>query len=341
MGDQDKRRGIPRSFLLWLVAFYGVWLALVVFNNRWAALLDNWEMAAAMAAGSYFAGSTPMGGGTVGFPVLVLLFDQPATLGRDFSLCIQSIGMVSASIYIVAMKTPIAWRLLFITMGVSAVVTPITMLLLAPYVHSYFATLTFAILWCSFGVLHLARLRTILDAHPVPVPGRRVLLEGIGVGLLGGLSVGITGVGIDMMIYCVLISVARLDIRVAIPTSVILMAFNSVVGASTLLITGMLREATIDAWFAAAPVVALGAPLGALVVEKLSRVVTLMVVSMLCLVQFVWALVDQRAHARDVIVALLIVGVIYWCSARVLDRSERKRLAWIAHSRSLQTAAPL
>ena len=42
-------------------------------------------IAAAMAVGSYFAGSTPMGGGTVGFPVLVLLFDGPATLGRDFA----------------------------------------------------------------------------------------------------------------------------------------------------------------------------------------------------------------------------------------------------------------
>jgi hypothetical protein len=39
-----------------------------------------------MAFGSYVAGSTPMGGGTVGFPILVLLFDLPATLGRDLCL---------------------------------------------------------------------------------------------------------------------------------------------------------------------------------------------------------------------------------------------------------------
>ena len=40
-------------------------------------------IALAMAIGSYAAGSTPMGGGTVGFPVLVCSLAAP-TLGRDF-----------------------------------------------------------------------------------------------------------------------------------------------------------------------------------------------------------------------------------------------------------------
>ena len=45
---------------------------------------EHWGIAAAMAAGSYVAGSTPMGGGTVGFPVLVLLFDQSGAIGRRY-----------------------------------------------------------------------------------------------------------------------------------------------------------------------------------------------------------------------------------------------------------------
>ena len=58
-------------FFAWLVLFYGAWLALVVFGDHLRTVVEHWPMAAAMAAGSYVAGSTPMGGGTVGFPVLL------------------------------------------------------------------------------------------------------------------------------------------------------------------------------------------------------------------------------------------------------------------------------
>ncbi len=81
-------------FLIWLGAFYATWLVLVISLDAWSHVVGNWAIAAAMAFGSYFAGSTPMGGGTVGFPVLTLLFDYPASLGRDFGLAVQSIGMV-------------------------------------------------------------------------------------------------------------------------------------------------------------------------------------------------------------------------------------------------------
>ena len=62
-------------FFLWLGVFYLAWLALVASGGHWAAMLEHWGIAVAMAGGSFVAGSTPMGGGTVGFPILVLLFD--------------------------------------------------------------------------------------------------------------------------------------------------------------------------------------------------------------------------------------------------------------------------
>ena len=65
-----RRRYLP--FLAWLLVFYAAWTVLVVFGEHWEAVRAHWPMAAAMALGSYVAGSTPMGGGTVGFPVLVL-----------------------------------------------------------------------------------------------------------------------------------------------------------------------------------------------------------------------------------------------------------------------------
>ena len=46
---------------------------------------------------------------------------------------------------------------------------------------------------------------------------------------------------------------------------------------------------------AAAPVVALGAPLGAFAVAFLGRRITLLFVALLCVVQFVWACYHDRA----------------------------------------------
>ena len=103
---------LPRLFLGWLVLVYLALGVVIIGGGHLGAAVANWPIAVAMAIGSYIAGSTPMGGGTIGFPVLVLVFDAPATVGRDFSFAIQAIGMTSASVYILARRLPIAWRVL-------------------------------------------------------------------------------------------------------------------------------------------------------------------------------------------------------------------------------------
>ncbi len=111
-------------FALWLLAFAGVWLWLMAAGGHWDVLADHWGIAVAMALGSYFGASTPVGGGAVGFPVLVLLFGEPAAVGRDFSFAIQSAGMVSASLYIFATRRPVAWPIL----GWSLAAAPVAVL---------------------------------------------------------------------------------------------------------------------------------------------------------------------------------------------------------------------
>ena len=49
-------------FLLFLGLFYLAWLVVVVWQGRLGMVLDHWPISLAMAFGSYFAGSTPMGG---------------------------------------------------------------------------------------------------------------------------------------------------------------------------------------------------------------------------------------------------------------------------------------
>jgi len=309
--SQAQRRQSLVPFFFWLALFYVGWLILVIAGGHTETVLLHWPMAVAMALGSYVAGSTPMGGGTVGFPVLVLLMDLPASLGRDFSFAIQSVGMTSASIYILCKRQELEWPMLRAACLGAFVGTPFGIYFVAPLASDLFIKLLFASMWCSFGLLHLRRINEItsyegMTPHDISFDHR----VGFAVGLLGSLLIAsITGVGIDMMIYMVLVLWCHADLKIAIPTSVILMAFTSLVGIAFKTAFGDVQSGTFENWLAAAPVVAIGAPLGAMVVSRVGRRPTLIVVSVLCVLQFFWTLVHERAALNSWSLAAALLGV--------------------------------
>ncbi len=305
-----------RPFLVWLTLFYAAWMTIVIAGGHWETVLAHWPIALAMSFGSYIAGSTPMGGGTVGFPVLVLIFDMPGSLGRNFGLAVQSIGMVSASIYIFTVRRPLHWRLLRSSLLGALAGTPLGAAFIAPFIPDLWVKLLFGVVWASFGIMHLIKLRELVAAEGMTQHWRE--WDGpIGflVGLLGGVVASITGVGIDMLIYATLVLLYRADLKISIPTSVVLMAFTSVLGIGTNLVLARLRPEFYQVdpevfanWLAAAPVVAVGAPLGAIVVERISRRPTLLIVSALCIIQFIWTLVHEQVSGVTLVASLVAVG---------------------------------
>jgi uncharacterized membrane protein YfcA len=336
--EHQKPRASLRPFLLWLGFFYGTWLALVALGSLWSVIAGHWPIAVAMAAGSYFAGSTPMGGGTVGFPVLVLLMGEPAALGRDFSLAVQSIGMVSASVFILSTRRPLEWGLLRWSMVGAIVGAPLGAAFVAPWIGDLQIKLLFAVIWCSFGVMNLVKLRGIVAAQGITATSTAFDREiGLLIGLLGGVSASITGVGIDMILYAALVLVYRADLKIAVPTSVIAMAFASVVGLVSHAALGNINPAVFGHWIAAAPVVAVGAPFGAWVVNRIRRTPTMLVVSTLCIGQFVWTIVNQRVGGLWLVAAL--AGVLVFNAVFHLMHAAGTRLS--ATHAHLPEPAPL
>lgn len=299
-------------WLLWLAGFYSVWSWLVFGHDRWAVVTAHWPIAVAMTMGSYVAGSTPMGGGTVGFPILVLLFGLPATMGRDFSFAVQSIGMTSASIFILSRRQPLAWSMLKGSMVGSLLGTPVGIIWFAPLIPGLWVKIVFAVVWCSFGVLHLYRLGEIASHEGMTEFDERWDFRvGLVLGILSGATVAaVTGVGIDMVLYAALVLLCRADLKIAIPTSVVIMAFTSVLGVVVKNLTTGLEPGAFENWLAAAPIVALGAPLGAFVVDLIGRKPTLLFVAVLCVGQFFWTCLVERNSLGigGILIAVAAVG---------------------------------
>jgi len=95
-------------------------------------------------------------------------------------------------------------------------------------------------------------------------------------------------VGIDMLLYTLLVLLYRMDLKVAVPTSVVIMAAASIMGSGLQLARGGFEPEILYYWLAASPVVILGAPLGAYFVSIVPRITTLYFVAILCVAQFFW-----------------------------------------------------
>ena len=305
-------RLLPRLFIAWLIVLYVGWLVLMLVGNLWNEALEHWPIAIAMTIGSYIAGSTPMGGGTIGFPILVLVFGEPAAVGRDFSFAIQAVGMTSASVYILLRRIPIAWAMLLPAMLGALIATPIAIVYLAPHINDIAVKLVFATIWAAFGIAQLTFMRELLSSTATLDSHKPLdLFAGFLAGVIGGgFIASITGVGIDMLLYVVLVLLVRVDTRMAIPTSVLLMAFTSIVGLITTVLTTSMASEVWSNWYAAAPIVAIGAPLGAMATSILPRGFTLAFVSIVCVAQFVAFCFAEHISGRHLIVTLGSLAIV-------------------------------
>jgi uncharacterized membrane protein YfcA len=276
-------------------------------------------MSIVMILGSLVAGSTPMGGGTVAFPILVLVFKQPAANARNFGLIIQALGMTSAMLFIIGRKVALPVRVLLGSTGGAAIGFGIGTFLIAPHVQSNLVKLLFSCLWMSFGLLTLTKNAEICGLKGKgPGDTTRAELIGLAAGLIGGTIASMIGVGVEMCVYTVMVLVFRTDLKIAIPTAVSAAALASIEGAILHGYMGDIDRQAFYNWLAAGPIVIFGAPTGTYLVSILPRMKVLYFVSGLCVLQFVWTL-QQTAHtsaewtftAVAMIVAALVLTTLY------------------------------
>ena len=247
-----------------------VWGGLFYAFNDVEFLAAHWYYPAIMVVGAFVAGLTPEGGGAVAFPVLSVFFSIDRVLARDFSLMIQSIGMTSASIYILSRQgavlrayKPVLW---FIPVAFAGFVIGMVTLQTMPVyiIQALFLSLitTFAIAYV-FGE-HRG------DRDELSISGTKDRLMLTGILLLAGMCGSLFGTGTDILIYTLLVTHFRLREKTATHMSIMLMAATSVLGyAYRHFVDNGLSSEQVRTWLCAYPVVLFMAPFGTYILQRI------------------------------------------------------------------------
>ena len=289
-----------RIWKLTIVLLLLWWVVYVFGFGHWTLVREHLGIAAVMIGGSLVAGSTPMGGGSVAFPILVYGFGETPEDARNFGLAIQALGMTSALIFILGRRTPIQKRLLLWSCAGAAVGIIAGTFLVAPYVARSLVKLLFACLWMSFAVLTIARNSEFCALKgATDIDSALAARIGLPVGLLGGVIASMIGVGLEMVLYTVLVLLFRCDLKVAVPTAVCATAITSIVGTALHIWIGDIPRAIFGNWLACFPIVIFGAPAGTFLVTRIPRIRLLYFVSALCVFQFGYTILQARLSAVE------------------------------------------
>lgn len=232
-----------------------------------------------MSLGSFVAGSTFLGGGAVAFPALTkILGNDPAT-AKAFSLAIQSVGMSSAAFFILLrLRLAIPWLFVLRYLFGSILGLIFCLWTFDRALSAVDIRIGFTIFVVCFFVMYLWTYKsnrcrkTEYGKFTLTFYDNATTLQLIVFcGFIGGVISGFIGSGADLIAFCLLALFFRVDIKTATQISVVIMAITSIFGfAFQGLIQQNITPQVWQLWYIAAPVVLIGAPLGALFCSHIS-----------------------------------------------------------------------
>ncbi|MCF2860304.1 sulfite exporter TauE/SafE family protein [Pseudoalteromonas sp. SMS1] len=265
----DKLRQ-PATWPFYFTLFiYAALIWIQGFSSALLQILQEVEVAATMALGSFVAGGTALGGGAVAFPVMTKVLHIDPSTAKVFSLAIQSFGMTAATITILCRRIPIYTNLVILALPMSALGVVLSLLYIAPLSPRLLVKSIFSFLLLCFAVTMLLRwwrkAHHQESAQHINPSKIRFML----VAFVGGVASGLVGSGSDIALFALLVIAYNADIKKATATSVVVMAFTSLVGSAVNAWHLQAITPQIESYLLAAiPIVVVGAPLGAYVCSK-------------------------------------------------------------------------
>lgn len=252
-----------RVFPIWLIIVFCVWLVLLLSGPGFGLFRTHWIYSLMMMFGASVAGYTPEGGGAVAYPILSLYFQITPPIARDFSLAIQAIGMVSASIYIIFNKDR-AWSFyryvpLYALFNFAGFI----------FVTAFFSNLSFKTFQMLFVSMAFAFILSFwitktygTNKNFIPDDLKKILMMALFC-FIGGGTAALFGTGADMLLYILLSVYYGVKEKEGTDLSIIIMAIVSVFGVFyRWLILEDVDSSVYYMWLATVPVVVIFAPFG-------------------------------------------------------------------------------
>ncbi|XP_013411580.1 uncharacterized protein LOC106174526 [Lingula anatina] len=296
------------------------WLSIMIRYNYWGLFTDKYFMTITMVLGSLVAGMTSEAGGAVAFPVMTLAFKISPIVARDFSMAIQSVGLPAAAFTIIYMQIHLEWHaILFSSLGGAAGIIIgleyVSPLLTPPQKKLGFVCIWFTFAFALFFLNINHKRRTFLK---IPTFNCWKALVLVLTGFAGGMFTSFAGSGLDICSFSILTLLFRVSEKTATPTSIVLMAGNTVVGLfwRAVIIGGV----SIDCWEYVAvtvPVVIVGAPFGSVIGSHFHRLVLAALIYVLDTVALVAAFAIVRPLTTELIlisVGIIIFGAVFFAS---------------------------
>lgn len=335
-----------------------IWLVVVVATGLVGRVLEHWESAVTMLAGSFLAGSSPEGGGAVAFPVFTKVLHVHAPVARSFGLAIQAVGMTVASVSILLNRRPFHRRGALLGSIAATIGFLLAVVLLGdhdvafwpPLIGSGWVKATFSIVLATTSVAMVRHLRHGPADH---VAHRWTCRHDIGVviaALGGGVLASLTGTGANILVFLFLVVLADVNPKEALPSAIIVMTSVSIAGFVLLgLVDGqlavevsgdrvvMVGDRAVDLiashadllglWLAAIPIVVWGAPLGSLAASVVKESVLVRFIAVLAGVEVLttFVLVPELRHDPALIV-YLTAGLLLVPAGLSRLRKHRERI---------------
>lgn len=260
---------------------------------------------------------TSEGGGAVAFPVMTLALNISPAVARDFSLMIQSVGMIAATFTIFWMRIRLEWRsIIFCSTGAVFGVI-IGLEFIDPSLTPPQKKMGFVSIWFSFAfalfLLNRYHKRKTFKIIPAFNTWKAVAL--LFTGFLGGVFSAFAGSGADICTFSILTLLFRVSEKIATPTSVVVMAGNTVVGFYWRQV--MMQAIHIEAFYylaVCAPIVVLGAPLGSVIGSHFHRQVLACLIYILDTVALIsaFAIVKLNRALMAASFGIIVSGFIFF-----------------------------
>lgn len=302
---------LPWLYLSFLIIVLSCWTYYMFSTNSFQLYVRHFYALITMIFGSFIAGSSPEGSAAIAYPVFTLLLKITPAVARNFAFAIQSVGMTSASLLILNLKIKVEWNYIkYVTFG-GLFGLVFGTYYIVPLISPPLAKLFFVSLWLSFGLVlwynNTKPQRVVFDqiVHFMKSDMVRLMI----LGLIGGMISSIFGTGINIFSFCFMTIYYRINEKVAVPSSVIIMTIETLLGFFIhARVVKDFQPQAFQMWLVCVPFVAFFAPLGSFVVNKVPRKMVATFLYVILIVQFFGAMWVIKP---DVIELAMSLGVLF------------------------------